>query len=175
MKKYLFTMVVMAIFAIGFAASDEDSSSNSESSSTSTEQEQEPQTKEEKKDPIANFVGNYTLYDNDGNKSRRPIKVVDDGRFFCDHGSDAEANYVKCGNIVPVSDKIFKVYLRERLYNVSDGVWAYRNNQTSTRSLDYIYKTLIFDISEGKMYLDENEYDNRDFTNPEYIKFRFTK
>ena len=37
MKKYLFTMVVMAIFAIGFAASDDDSSSSSD-----------PQKKEQK-------------------------------------------------------------------------------------------------------------------------------
>ena len=32
MRKYLFTMVVMTIFAIGFAASDEEESSNNSSS-----------------------------------------------------------------------------------------------------------------------------------------------
>lgn len=46
MKKYLFTMAVMAIFAIGFVASDEEGSSKD--TSFSTEQEQEQETPEEK-------------------------------------------------------------------------------------------------------------------------------
>ena len=42
MKKYLLTMGVIALFAVGFAASDEDSSkSNSESSFEQAEQKQE--------------------------------------------------------------------------------------------------------------------------------------
>ncbi len=41
MKKYFLTVSVMALFAIGFAASDEDESSNSGSSVTQTEQKQE--------------------------------------------------------------------------------------------------------------------------------------
>ena len=40
MKKYFFSMVVMAIFAIGFAASDEDKSANSSESTIQTEQNQ---------------------------------------------------------------------------------------------------------------------------------------
>lgn len=42
MKKYFFTMVVMAIFTIGFAASDEDSSSSSDTNN------QEQKYREEK-------------------------------------------------------------------------------------------------------------------------------
>ena len=41
MKKYFLTMAVMALFAIGFTASDEEESSNSESSAPKTEQKQE--------------------------------------------------------------------------------------------------------------------------------------
>ena len=41
MKKYFFTMAVMAIFAIGFAASDEEESASTESSSPQTEVKQE--------------------------------------------------------------------------------------------------------------------------------------
>lgn len=41
MKKYFLTMAVVALFAIGFAASDEEESSNSESSAPKTEQKQE--------------------------------------------------------------------------------------------------------------------------------------
>jgi hypothetical protein len=43
MKKYFLTMVVMAIFAIGFTASDEESSSSNSSSSSSTTQVEEKQ------------------------------------------------------------------------------------------------------------------------------------
>lgn len=41
MKKYFLTMAVMALFAIGFAASDEEESVNSENSEPKTEQKQE--------------------------------------------------------------------------------------------------------------------------------------
>ena len=41
MKKYFLTLSVMALFAIGFASSDEDESSNSSSSEPQTEQKQE--------------------------------------------------------------------------------------------------------------------------------------
>lgn len=55
MKKYLFTMVVMAIFAIGFAASDESNSSKNEQ-------------QKEKEEPKVNMalVGTYeaTIYGN---------------------------------------------------------------------------------------------------------------
>ena len=47
MKKYLFSMVVMAIFAIGFAASDENESANSSDSTIQTEQNQESEKKKE--------------------------------------------------------------------------------------------------------------------------------
>ena len=46
MKKYFLTMAVIALFAIGFAASDEEESANNESSAPKTEQKQE--TQEEK-------------------------------------------------------------------------------------------------------------------------------
>lgn len=41
MKKYFLTMATVALFAIGFAASDEEESSSSESSTPQTEQKQE--------------------------------------------------------------------------------------------------------------------------------------
>lgn len=43
MKKYFLTMATVALFAIGFAASDEEESSSSESSTPQTEQTQESQ------------------------------------------------------------------------------------------------------------------------------------
>lgn len=41
MKKYFLTMATIALFAVGFAASDEEESSSNESSATQTEQKQE--------------------------------------------------------------------------------------------------------------------------------------
>lgn len=41
MKKYFMTMAAIALFAVGFAASDEDESSSNESSAPKTEQKQE--------------------------------------------------------------------------------------------------------------------------------------
>lgn len=58
MKKYLFTYLVMAIFAIGFAASDETSSPSS------TENEEKVQ--EQKPAPKPDFLGTYVVKDKAG-------------------------------------------------------------------------------------------------------------
>ena len=51
MKKYFWTLSVMALFAIGFAASDDDDSSNSSSSSSSqTEQKQETEAERQERE-----------------------------------------------------------------------------------------------------------------------------
>ena len=70
MKKYLWTLSVMALFAIGFAASDDDSSNSSSSSSSQTEQIQETEAEREmakmKKELVdyarkeANGIANYS-------------------------------------------------------------------------------------------------------------------
>lgn len=60
MKKYLLTMAVMAIFAIGFAASDEEDSSKGASSSTEQKQEspaeKEAREKQEKINKVAKMA-----------------------------------------------------------------------------------------------------------------------
>lgn len=55
MRKYLLTMAVIVVFAIGFAASDDSSSS----SSTSSEEVQKPAQKPD-------FLGTYEIKDNAG-------------------------------------------------------------------------------------------------------------
>ena len=50
MKKYFWTLSVMALFAIGFAASDDDSSSSSSSSSSQTEQKQETEAERQERE-----------------------------------------------------------------------------------------------------------------------------
>ena len=49
MKKYFLTMATIALFAVGFAASDEEESSSNESSATQTEQKQETEAEKEEK------------------------------------------------------------------------------------------------------------------------------
>lgn len=57
MKKYYLTMVVMAIFAIGFAASDEEtSSSSSEPQRQETQAEKEAREKQEKVERVAKMA-----------------------------------------------------------------------------------------------------------------------
>lgn len=60
MKKYYLTIAVMAIFAIGFAASDEEST---ESSSTTSNEQIEKQ----KPAPKPDFLGTYSIKDMTGN------------------------------------------------------------------------------------------------------------
>jgi len=49
MKKYFLTVATVALFAIGFAASDEEESSNSSSSSSEPQTEQKQETEAERK------------------------------------------------------------------------------------------------------------------------------
>ena len=49
MKKYFLTMAAMALFAVGFTASDDDESSSGSSSSSSTSVEQKQETEAERK------------------------------------------------------------------------------------------------------------------------------
>ena len=72
MKKYFLTMATVALYAIGFAASDEEESSNSSSSSSApqTEQKQETeadrQAQEQKEKQEGNFIGTYEVTDKVG-------------------------------------------------------------------------------------------------------------
>lgn len=52
MKKYFLSMVVLAIFAIGFAASDETETNPSDTPKTETPQKSEAQLKKEREDAL---------------------------------------------------------------------------------------------------------------------------
>ena len=58
-------MAVMAVFVIGFAASDDDSSNNSTSTSTSSESEQTVSEKNEEAEPKAFFEPGHTYISNE--------------------------------------------------------------------------------------------------------------
>lgn len=137
-----------------------------------SEQSQEETPKKEV-NPYANFVGQYKLYD-ESSAYDCSIKVVDDGRLFYNSTLGGE-NYKYCGKITPMSDNVFKILLKEAIYT---GVFTYKNNQQCTKynSIHLTeFKTLIFDLSDNKMYFEKEQYENRDFAQPEYYKFRFTK
>ena len=61
MKKYLFTMVVMAVFAIGFAASDEETSS-SEPQKQESPAEKKAREKREKEDMVKRMMNDAYSY-----------------------------------------------------------------------------------------------------------------
>lgn len=168
MKKYLFTMIVMAVFAIGFAASDGDSSS----SSSSTEQ---TQAKKES-NPYAKFVGKYVLYDDEGRTSFFHFKVNEKGHFLQSLGITSEYN--KYGTIEPVSENAFvlSLYGTDKIYldqGDEDKNWVWADG------VRYQHlgpnKVIRFDIKEGKMYPDNEQYENREYKRPDVYKFRFTK
>lgn len=168
MRKYFFTMVVMAVFAIGFAASDEESSS----SSSSTEQSQA----KEESNPYEKFVGKYVLYDDEGRTSFFHFKVNEKGHFLQSIGITSE--YKKFGTIEPVSESAFvlSLYGTDKIYldkGDEDKNWVWANG------VRYEHlgpnKVIRFDIKEGRMYPDNEQYENREYKTPDIYKFRFTK
>ena len=172
MKKYFWTLAVMAIFAIGFAASDEEESSNNSSSTEQT------QTKEES-NPYAKFVGKYVLYDDDGRTSFCHFKVNEKGHFL---QSLYDGEYNKIGTIEPVSDNAFCLGLyrgNKILIEHDDEKWPYARRANIERAVRFEFlgpnKTLRFDISERKMYPDNEEYENREYKSPLYYNLKFTK
>lgn len=172
MRKYYLSIAVLALFAIGFSASDEESSS-SENKTEETEQQVQETKQQPKKNPLENFVGTYNLYDDNGNTGET-ITVSDDGRFFRE---EYDGSKVYCGRIGVISDNVFSLYPMDYIYIFSGGdVASYKNGKRYSNSRgDIKMKTIVFDISEKKMYVDKDEYDNRDYTSPEYYKFKFTK
>ncbi len=166
MKKYLFTMAVMAVFAIGFAASDEETSS-------SEPQKQESPAEKRESNPYAKYAGKYVLYDDEGGKGQTFI-VASDGRFLQDNSFN-ESDFKPSGYISPKNDKQFEVSLSNKIFGIGQ-VWSYKGNNTFCQNSEISYNnTLLFDLSEKRMYVDIKEYNNRDYTKPEYYKFRFTK
>lgn len=163
MRKYFMTMAVIAIFAIGFAASDDTSSSTS----SETTKVQEP-----KKNPNEKFAGTYVMYDD--TSSGNEVFVTEDGRLFY---KNPDGSNVKCGDIYILSDNAFEVTLGKDFYAFGSGkVWSYKNGRTLTCTwkIEFLH-TIVFDLSENKLYVSKSEYKNRDYESPEYYKFRFTK
>lgn len=157
-------------------SSEDEEQDVTEQVAEATEQEQESAKEEAPKkevNPYANFIGEYMIYSEDGVTNYDPFIVVDDGRFF-QNTKRGGKSLQKCGKIYPISEKAFKMFLSEKLY--TGDVFSYRDNHQDTRH-GYINwgKTLVFDLSEKRIYIDMNDYENRDYASPEYYKFRFTK
>lgn len=153
MKKCVYSILVMAIFAIGFAASDDSESSTSQAGQKN-----------------AKFAGTYTLYDGEGEKVK--LVVTEDGRLFSEKYEIRDF----LGKIEPLSENVFQVWLEANLS--MNGIDKYCNNepQGGWTSYGWIphYTIITFDVSTGKMYPDKTEYDNRDMMATSYCKFRFT-
>ena len=167
MKRYLFTMAVMAVFAIGFTASDEEQNSSNSSSSNQTEKEES--------NPYERFVGKYVLYDDEGRNSFYHFKVDIKGNLLQSIGITDEYN--NFGRIDIVSDDAFciSLYGNDKIYiKHDDENWPWTNNATRHTYLGP-NKTIRFDIKDNRLYPDNKEYEDREYKKPTYYKFRFTK
>ena len=137
------------------------------------EQKKESPAEKKESNPYAKFAGKYVLYDDEGGKGQRFI-VASDGRFLQDNSFD-ESDFIVSGGIVPKNDKQFEVSLSNKIFGIKE-VWSYKDGKTCVQRWDISYNnTLLFDLNENRMYIDIKQYNNRDYTKPEYYKFRFTK
>ena len=92
MRKYFWTLSVMALFAIGFTSSDENEGSNNKSSSSVTQTEQVEQTQEEIEEvkeeeklfqPGNSYISNKISYSGGYNNStiQYELSIYKDGTF----------------------------------------------------------------------------------------------
>lgn len=159
------------------------------------ESEAERQAREQKEEaernPYAEFVGTYQLYDNDGGCQFSHFMIKEDGRFcksivkiFMDEGRKETSEWDVIGKISSVSDNIVFVQLTKRFY--LDGIVVngeemipWTNKGSVSHCVRYKefspYSYFIFDISTKKMYPNKDEYDNRDLKEPLFYKFRYSK
>ena len=168
MKKniWIMTIAVLAVFGIGFAASDDSSDS---------------ETNQPKENPYAPFVGQYELCDNKG-RTGSSFFITEDGRVFGGKKGDVGGFY---GSIDPISGNACYWRLERKFYvmnwSTSEELSSYEDEKESSlalRSADAhipIYSITVIDISEKRLYKDYQKYKNRDYQSPSYYKFKFTK
>lgn len=114
-----------------------------------------------------NFVGTYRFECETA--SHAIIIVGEDGRCVIKH-SEEEPQFL--GNVVPLSSHAFKIkpsdvaskfILSTDIYK--NGICKYRTGSSYWYTSD-----VVFDISEGKLYRQKTEYENRDIAGAEYAK-----
>ena len=113
-----------------------------------------------------NFIGTYRFECETG--CHAVIIVGEDGRCIIKHSKE-EPQFL--GNLVPLSTHAFmirpseisKFILSTDIYK--NGIYKYR-----TSSSYWYISDIVFDISEGKLYRQKTEYENRDIAGAEYAK-----
>ena len=151
MRKYYLTLVVMAIFVIGFAASDDSSSSSTESKEQI--QEQKPADK-------PNFLGTYSIKDRTGNVFEFELK---EDRTVNVYSHPDNPEYRKLWITAKWNDERgtgFGVQIQYNKYHIPNFVFQY-GEKTSTCAY----------ILDGYYYPDFFTADERD----EYYRLQATK
>ena len=120
------------------------------------------------------FVGTYQFdyYENDGTLWNCPkIVVLEDGRCIKVSSNLGGEKITTClGQICTKSKDAFYIngstpfILRVNLYQGREEI-GYTN-----MNMEWYPRQIVFDVKEGRLYLDWNEYENRDVTNPIYTK-----
>lgn len=183
-KKYgLYVLGFLAFFYIVNQCGGESSDSAEEKTeqkqgASAEKQEVKEEAPKKESNPLANFVGKYNLYDKRG-YTGSDILVSDDGRIFYRDGINNDSDdYVCCGKITPKSEKVFTIMFEKDFYCTRVGlntVTSYKGDNPFAEYRSFkAWKTFVFDFSDMKMY-PKDDYDNRDYTKPEYFYFKFTK
>ena len=173
-KKYAWTTAIVSFLVVcGAIGASTDDDKEEKQKQAQTEQKQESPAEKKESNPYAKFAGTYTLYDDYGGIIDKPIEIIKDGRFIAESGKTVEPEVL--GSISILSDKAFSVYLSEQLW-VGYKVKEYQGKNTvgSPNKIPW-GNTLVFDLSEKRMYESERDYKNRDVSSPTYMKFKFTK
>lgn len=114
-----------------------------------------------------NFVGTYRFECETA--SHAVIIVREDGRCVIKHSGD-EPQFL--GNVVPLSSHAFKIKPSEVTSKFILSTDIYKNGicEYRTGSSYWYTSDIVFDISEGKLYRQKTEYENRDIAGAEYAK-----
>ena len=117
MKKYLYSVLVMALFAIGFAASDDSGSSNVVSEEVPTSMDDEQETKELEESVPA-------VEDYEENKDYQPSTNQNDTDWLQGHWVYEQGNYK--GHFIIQGDKIIQFSSmnperQESTFRIEDG------------------------------------------------------
>lgn len=154
MKKYLWTMAAMVVFAIGFAASDEETSSNSSSKeseqATSEESGQVTSKKKEEVTPKAFFEPGHTYISNEiktkysayESYHKYEMKLYNDGSLdlkvkyrYPNH--EIEDITITCNNCKKLAFYESKRDIIRKGYNISGDYWSDGSKHGVNFGVDY--------------------------------------
>ena len=156
--------VLIAFIAIFAFRTCSKTDSTEKYNSSGYEKQSISETKKQSISKTKNFVGTYRFECKTA--CHAVIIVREDGRCVIKHSGE-EPQFL--GNVVPLSSHAFMINPPEySKFRLSTDI--YKNGICKHSSSDWYTSDVVFDISEGKLYCNKTEYDNRDVAGAEYAK-----